>query len=177
MRQFPRASYVMLMVALFSAPGAAQRATEGLSRDPRVAWLKENVLRIRSINPDDQDFRDLEPLRAALEGIRLVLLGEADHGSGSDFLAKTRLVKFLHSELGFDVLAFETPMYDMTVVWQSLLAGMPPRDALFAGQPRKGDANAAPRGVSRRASARQTAVGDRRLGPSTPAGQRLPFCG
>lgn len=133
MLQFQRACYVMLLVALFPAPGAAQRTPESLSGDPRVAWLKENVLPIRSIDPADEDFSDLEPLRTTLDGVRLVLLGEADHGSGSDFLAKTRLVKFLHQELGFDVLAFESPMYDMTVAWDSLRAGMPPREAFWLG--------------------------------------------
>jgi len=123
----------MLLLALAPALGAAQRAPKDFSEDPRVAWLRQNVLPIRSIDPADEDFRDLEPLRAALDGVRLVLLGEADHGSGSDFLVKTRLVKFLHRELGFDVLAFESPMYDMTVAWDSLRAGAPPRAAFWLG--------------------------------------------
>jgi erythromycin esterase len=123
----------MLLVALFPALGAARRTPQGLSEDPRVAWLRENVLPIRSIDPDDENFTDLEPLRAVLDGVRLVLLGEADHQSGSDFLAKTRLVKFLHRELGFDVLAFEAAMYDMTVAWDSLRTGTPPREAFWLG--------------------------------------------
>jgi erythromycin esterase len=125
--------YVMLLVALFPALSAAQRTPQDSSEDPRVAWLRENVLPIRSIDPDDEDFKDLEPLRKALDGVRLVLLGEADHQSGSDFLAKTRLVKFLHRELGFDVLVFESPMYDMMVAWDSLRTGMPPGEALWLG--------------------------------------------
>lgn len=133
MLKFQRACYVMLLLALLPASAAAQDTPEGLSGDPRVAWLKENVLPIRSIDPDDEDFRDLEPLRAAIDGVRVVLLGEADHGSGSDFLAKTRLVKFLHRELGFDVLAFESPMYDMTVAWERLRAGAPAREAFWLG--------------------------------------------
>lgn len=133
MLQFQRARYVMLLLALFSALGAAQRTPQGLSGDPRVAWLRENILPIRSIDPDDEDFTDLEPLRAALDGVRLVLLGESDHQSGSDFLAKTRLVKFLHRELGFDVLAFESPMYDMMVAWDSLRTGTPPSEAFLLG--------------------------------------------
>ncbi len=133
MCQLQRACCLVLLVTLLPAAGVAQPAPEGLSGDPRVAWLKENVVLIRSIDPADEDFRDLEPLRAALGGVRLVLLGEADHRSGSDFLAKTRLVKFLHRELGFDLLAFESPMYDMTVAWQRLRAGVSPREAFYLG--------------------------------------------
>lgn len=133
MLQVQRALYVMLLLVLFPTLGAAQRTPQDLSEDPRVAWLRENVLPIRSIDPDDEDFTDLEPLRAALDGVRVVLLGEADHGSGSDFLAKTRLVKFLHRELGFEVLAFESPMYDMMVAWDSLRTGTPPSEAFWLG--------------------------------------------
>ncbi len=39
-------------------------------------------------------------------------------------------MKFLHQEVGFDVLAFESPMYDMTVAWDRLRTGTPPREAL-----------------------------------------------
>jgi erythromycin esterase len=123
----------MLLLALFPALGAAQNTPQDSFADPRVAWLRENILPIRSIDPDDEDFTDLEPLRAALDGVRLVLLGEADHQGGSDFLAKTRLVKFLHREFGFDVLVFESPMYDMMVAWDSLRAGMPPDEAFWLG--------------------------------------------
>lgn len=128
-----RARPVTLLLALFPALVTAQVAPQDLSGDPRVAWLRENALPVRTIDPADEDFTDLEPLRAALDGVRIVLLGEADHGGGSDFLAKTRLVKFLHQELGFDVLAFEAPMYDMMVAWDSLRAGMPARDAFRLG--------------------------------------------
>ncbi|MBI3261526.1 MAG: erythromycin esterase family protein [Acidobacteria bacterium] len=36
-------------------------------------------------------------------------------------------------ELGFDLLAFESPMYDMTVAWQRLRAGVSPREAFYLG--------------------------------------------
>jgi len=104
-----------------------------LSVDPRVAWLRQNVARVRSIDPRDTDFSDLAPLRNALQDVRIVLLGEADHASGSDFRAKSRLVMFLHRELGFDVLAFEAGLYDMGVAWDRLRAGAAPRQAFAEG--------------------------------------------
>jgi hypothetical protein len=51
---------------------------------------------IRTVDPADQDFSDLEPLRAAIGTARIVQLGEPSHGAGSSFAAKTRLVMFLH---------------------------------------------------------------------------------
>ena len=79
--------------------------SKALSNDARTEWLRNNAAAIRSIDPDDEDFSDLAFLREQLSGVRVVLLGESDHGNGSDFKAKTRLIKFLHLKMGFDVLA------------------------------------------------------------------------
>lgn len=128
-----RISSGVFLVGALPVIGASQIASLDLSGDPRVAWLQKNAVPMRSIDPADVDFRDLKPLRTSLKGVRLVMLGEADHRSGSDFLAKSRLVKFLHRELGFDVLAFEAPMFDMTVAWDRLRSGTPSAEAFSLG--------------------------------------------
>src|SRR5205823_1726823 len=73
----------------------------------RVAWLKSHATIIRSIDPADSDFSDLEPIRRAIGDARVVMLGEQSHGDGATFHAKTRLIRFLHEKCGFDVMAFE----------------------------------------------------------------------
>jgi len=110
-----------------------QAHREELEADPRVRWLADNAIAVRSISPTDTDFSDLEPLRDALAGVRMVLLGEAHHGDGSDLLAKGRLVRFLHEEMGFDVLAFESGLYGVAKTWQALKSGEPPHDAFLQG--------------------------------------------
>ncbi|MGW2143251.1 erythromycin esterase family protein [Nonomuraea bangladeshensis] len=47
------------------------------------------------------------PFRAALEGVRLVGLGEATHGSAEFFSLRRRLTELLVRELGFTTLAIE----------------------------------------------------------------------
>jgi erythromycin esterase len=106
-----------------------------LAAAPTPAGLAQEVVRLRSIDPADQDYSDLAGLRAALGNARIVQLGEQTHGDGAAFSAKVRLVEFLHRELGFQVLAFESGLYDCHRAWQSIRAGDDPavaaRDAIF----------------------------------------------
>jgi erythromycin esterase len=95
----------------------------GQSRTERVASLAQNAVPIRSIEPLDEDFTDLEPLRDVMGSARVVLLGEQSHGDGATFLAKARLVRFLHQEMGFDVLAFESGFYECEVAGARMEAG------------------------------------------------------
>lgn len=82
-------------------------------------WPAGAVSTIRSITPSDTDYTDLRPLQAAIGDARIVLLGEQTHGEGSTFLAKTRLIRFLHERMGFDVLAFESGLYDCGRIWEN----------------------------------------------------------
>lgn len=108
-------------------------ACESPSRsDPRpqpeqtpAEWLQANAVPIRSLSVSDRDFSDLQPLKAAIGNARVVMLGEQSHGDGTTFLAKARLVAFLHQEMGFDVLAWESGMWDVAQTWRQIQGGAP----------------------------------------------------
>lgn len=84
---------------------------------------KKAVVVVRSIDPNDTDYSDLAGLRTAVGDARIVLLGEQTHGEATTFQAKIRLVKFLHEKMGFDVLAFESGLYDCARIWENVQAG------------------------------------------------------
>jgi erythromycin esterase len=92
--------------------GPALCADQDLS-DPLQRWIGANAATVRSINSADEDFSDLEPLAKAIGPAQVVALGEPGHGAGTAFAAKVRLIKFLHQQLGFDVLVWESGMYDV----------------------------------------------------------------
>ncbi|HEY2473645.1 MAG TPA: erythromycin esterase family protein, partial [Candidatus Cybelea sp.] len=122
-----------LLIALFCHYSRATPADATATGDPRVAYLRLHVVKVASISPDDLDFSDLEPLRAAIGSRRIVMLGEESHGDGATFLAKTRLIEFLHERMGFNVLAFESGFYDMHRAWGDLTSGTDPIAAIRSG--------------------------------------------
>lgn len=97
------------------------------------AWLEENAVPLKTLRCD-APLDDLLALKETLADVRIVQLGEESHGDGPAFQAKCRLVKFLHEELGFDVLAFEAGLFECDRA-NAMLAEGKVRDAMFASVP------------------------------------------
>jgi erythromycin esterase len=83
-------------------------------------YVKDSVVQVRSIDPGDTLFSDLDLLGKAIGDSKIVMLGEQDHGDSRTFLAKCRIIKYLHEKLGFNVLAFESDFYALNKVWDSI---------------------------------------------------------
>jgi erythromycin esterase len=113
-------------------PSLAARR-EAIPRDPRLANLVSRAIRLRTLDPEDTSFGDLQALKNVLHDVQLVLLGEATHGDGSTFYANSRLIRFLHSEMDFDVLAFESGMYGMWRAWREIALGEEPTASFGQG--------------------------------------------
>ncbi|MET4108162.1 erythromycin esterase family protein [Hymenobacter sp. UYP22] len=71
------------------------------------------------------------PLRQALAGVQVVMLGEQTHQDGATFEAKIKLVRYLHDSLGFNTLAFEGDMYALDKARREMAAGRPVRPVLL----------------------------------------------
>jgi hypothetical protein len=64
-------------------------------------------------NPTNDDFSFL---KEELKGVQVLLLGEKTHFDGNVFEMKTKIIQYLHQELGFNTIAFESGVYD---VWMA----------------------------------------------------------
>lgn len=102
----------LLVCVLFGLQSFAQKTIK--------KYVKESIASIKNIEPDSLDFSDLEVIGNAIGDSRIVMLGEQDHGDAPTFLAKTRLIKYLHEKRGFDVLAFESDFYALTKGWDAV---------------------------------------------------------
>ena len=86
----------------------------------RLEWLRTNSLKIRTIDPADDDFTDLRPLARLIGDRRFVLMGETTHFDGATFDARARLVRFLHQQLGFDVVCIEASYSGLLDLYDSM---------------------------------------------------------
>lgn len=84
-------------------------------------WMSDHAYSLTSIEPEpassqkipSNKFEDLEMLKPILHDKRIVFLGESSHGVAQFNLVKTRLIQFLHQEMGYNVLAFESGLGDV----------------------------------------------------------------
>ena len=100
---------------------------------PGILLGGATTVEIDSIDPANEDFGDLEPLKALIGDARVVVLGEQSHGDGPVFLCKARLVKFLHQEMGFDVLCWESGLLGCELMNEQIADASVPIGEAFDG--------------------------------------------
>lgn len=95
----------------------------GMLLSPLMLAAQTNVSVITTNNPDSINFSDLSFLKEVLKDVQVIGMGEQSHGDGATFDAKVRLIKYLHEELGYNVIAFESGLYDCTKANELIQAG------------------------------------------------------
>ncbi|KEK23417.1 erythromycin esterase family protein [Bacillus gaemokensis] len=81
-------------------------------------WVSENAVKLQEPTASSND--DLSFLKQTLQDKRIVLLGESTHGSTEMNQLKVRMIKYLHEEMGYDVIAFESGFAEANTVYQNL---------------------------------------------------------
>jgi len=75
-----------------------------------TSYVQAQAKPIQSLDLTHGDDSDLAFLGPLLQGRRLLALGESGHGVAEFSQVKIRLIKYLHEQQGYDVLAFESSL-------------------------------------------------------------------
>ena len=94
-------------------------------------YIQKNTVPIQHVDPSKKEFEDLAPVGNAIGNARIVMLGEQDHGDAPAFLAKSRLIRYLHEEKGFNVLAFESDVFGLNTGWEQVAKESPAIDSFL----------------------------------------------
>lgn len=74
-------------------------------------YISNHVSSINSAEFNDTNYSDLAPLMKAIGDKRVVMLGELFHGDGETMKLKSRVVRFLHEKMNFNVIVFESDFF------------------------------------------------------------------
>lgn len=74
-----------------------------------VQRYKHPIKSISMIYPDNSDLKVLD---SVLQENRILMLGENIHYDGATMQAKSRLIKYLHENMGYNVVLYEAGQYD-----------------------------------------------------------------
>ncbi|MEO3944233.1 erythromycin esterase family protein [Gorillibacterium sp. CAU 1737] len=99
-----KGAFALLSTLLVLGSASSAMAANPAKKPPAYAH------EIKSLSGEDSS--DLEFLKPLLEGKTVVSLGENFHRVAEYSSLKTKMIKYLHEELGFDVIAFESGLGD-----------------------------------------------------------------
>ena len=88
------------------------------------------LIDLGNVTEENENFETFAPLKELLKDAEIVMLGEQSHGEATTYETKIKLVKYLHEELGYDMLAFESGFYDCHKAWEQIQAGENIRESL-----------------------------------------------
>lgn len=78
-------------------------------------WLNLNTIEL-----EKEKKYDFSAIKKAIGNKRIVALGESSHGLGEFYTLKSELVKYLHTEMGFEVIAMEGGLGDINLAYSNI---------------------------------------------------------
>lgn len=126
-RRVPGAAAGALCAVLIACSSGGQQPL-----DPAPSALPAGVYELAGVS-ETLPHTDLEPFRRIVGDARFVALGESYHTSGGFYQAKHRLIRFMVQEMGFRVVAMETPWLEALPATQYVASCAGSPEAALAG--------------------------------------------
>lgn len=91
--------------------------------------VNSRLIDLHKIGGNDEYFEGFERLKNQIGDAQIVMLGEQSHSDATTFETKIKLIKYLHQEMDFEILAFESGIYDCHKAWSMIQNGHNVKDA------------------------------------------------
>ncbi len=85
--------------------------------------IKNQLINLGEVTKNNEDYSNYSALKELLKDVEIVMLGEQSHGEATTYQTKIKLIKYLHEELGYDLLVFEAGFYDCHKAWELIEQG------------------------------------------------------
>lgn len=95
--------------------------------------VNSRLIDLHEVKDNDENFEGFERLKSEIGDAKIVMLGEQSHSDATTFETKIKLIKYLHQEMDFEILAFESGIYDCHKAWTMIENGHNVKDALAKG--------------------------------------------
>ncbi|PIF44655.1 erythromycin esterase-like protein [Chryseobacterium sp. 52] len=108
--------FVISIIAVFVLNKIVYQEIPQKEKQELLSEVQRYKHSIKSISMEYGDNSDLKVLDSALKDNKIVMLGENTHYDGATFLAKSRLIKYLHENLNYNVVLYEAAQYDTWIM-------------------------------------------------------------
>lgn len=95
--------------------------------------INSRLVNLHEVGDNNTNFEGYEQLKKEIGDAQIVMLGEQSHSDATTFETKIKLIKYLHREMDFDILAFESSIYDCNKAWSMIQNGHDVKDAMAKG--------------------------------------------
>jgi len=90
--------------------------------------INSRLVDLHNVGNNDENFEGFERIKNEIGDAQIVMLGEQSHSDATTYETKIKLIKYLHEEMGFEIL-----IYECDKAWSMIQKGHNVKDALAKG--------------------------------------------
>ena len=95
--------------------------------------IQSRLIDLHEVEYNDENFAGFEQIKNEIRDAQIVMLGEQSHTEATTFESKIKLIKYLHQEMDFDILAFESNIYECNKAWSMIEEGYDVKETMGRG--------------------------------------------